>query len=57
MELIAGSLDGERLDVSKLTREEIAKGFALISPAASGRADDPCRPDRPGALRWTEDTP
>ena len=61
MELVGGPLDGERLDVSALTDEEIADGFALIADNGGtwpgGRSLYDPRPGEDGKLFWSGDTP
>ncbi|WP_146159651.1 hypothetical protein [Allonocardiopsis opalescens] len=58
MRLVDGPLDGGTLDVSALSAEEIAGGFALPSPHGlylGGRSIYDPDPAEPGVLRWQGD--
>lgn len=62
MELVGGPLDGQRLDVSACTEEEIADGFALIADQGGtwlgGRSLYDPRPGvDDGRLYWSGDVP
>lgn len=61
MELVGGPLDGDRLNVTPLTEEEIADGFALIADDGGtwigGRSIYDPRPGQPGRLYWAGDIP
>lgn len=61
MQLVGGPLDGERLDVSACTPEEIAEGFALIADQGGtylgGRSLYNPRPGDDRRLYWAGDVP
>ncbi|WP_371494228.1 hypothetical protein OG871_03845 [Kitasatospora sp. NBC_00374] len=58
--LVGGPLDGELLDVSALTAEQLRDGVALRATGCAfpdGRSRYVPDPDRPGALVWAGDIP
>ena len=60
MELVGGPLDGQTLDVSACTREEIAAGFALIANHGAypgGRSLYDPKPGDTTRLYWAGDVP
>ncbi|MEV5672139.1 hypothetical protein ACIQGA_31220 [[Kitasatospora] papulosa] len=59
--LIGGPLDGQRLDVTGLSAQELLDGAALITELGAygpgGRAHYEGQPGAPDRLHWTGDTP
>ncbi|MFC8645439.1 hypothetical protein ACFUC2_32480 [[Kitasatospora] papulosa] len=59
--LIGGPLDGQRLDVTGWSVQQLLDGAALITELGAygpgGRAHYEGQPGNPGRLHWTGDTP